>query len=276
MHKKVFWLLALVLCGTVMAQDGPRILLLTKSAGYEHAVVKNDEAGNNHVSAILKKLAEENGARLTSTKDGSLINARTLADFDLVMFYTSGDLLTRDGDGSPAMPPEGIADLIAWVKAGGGFMGFHCATDNFHEKEGKVSPYIKLLGGEFVTHGKQFEGTLKVVDPSHPAVAATPNPWKIRDEWYVLKNMNKANMHVLAMLELGDERQKQKKYNIPDYPIIWCSTRGNGRVYYTAQGHRADVWSNEDFQRSIVAAARWTLGEGPAQATPNFGELVKE
>lgn len=268
--------LALTITTIATAQDVPRILVLTKSAGFQHSVVKNDADGSNHVTRILQELADMGGAELVSTKDASMINAETLKTFNLVIFYTTGILTTEEGDKSPGMSDTAMQELLDWIATGGGFMGYHCASDTFHQADGKPSPYIEMLGGEFITHGAQFRGTVKVVDESHPAMAATPQNWKINDEWYIFKNFNKKNIHVLAMLDPGLARRTQDKYDIPDYPITWVSTHGEGRIYYNAQGHREDVWTNEDFQQTVIAAATWAMGEGPAQAEPNYKKVTKK
>lgn len=276
MLKCITWVVALMLSGAAMAQEGPRVLLLTKSSGFEHSVIKNDENGKNHVSTILKEMLEKDGGSLVTTKDARLINALTLERFDLVIFYTTGVLTTTGKDGNPPMSETGVAELTDWVQAGGGFIGFHCATDSFHGAEGTVSPFTTLIGGEFLTHGDQFTGTVKVVDPTHPAMVDTPSPWVIQDEYYIFKNLNKENIHVLAMLELGEERNNEnnKRYNgLADYPIIWCSKEGDGRVLYNAQGHREDVWANPDFQDSVMAAIYWATGNGSTKAEPNYATL---
>jgi uncharacterized protein len=233
MLKGISFAMALLLSTVAMAQEGPRILLLTKSAGFQHSVVKIDEHGNNHVSNIIKELAAKHNATVVSTKDARLINSLTLQRFDLVMFYTTGDLTITGGtDGSPGMSETGVAELTEWIENGGGFIGFHCATDTFHKSDATISPYTKLVGAQFKTHGSQFHGSIKVVDPTHPAMVETPQPWVVNDEYYVFDNLNTENIHVLAMLETEEEGKKQDKYKIPSYPIIWCSEEGKGRVYY--------------------------------------------
>lgn len=258
------------------AQDAPRILLLTKSSGFQHSVIKNDADGTNHVSRILQKLCDDAGAEFTHTKNAGFINAKNLENYDLVIFYTTLNLMRAGSDMQPPMPDSGLDDLEAWISKGGAFMGFHCASDTFHSKGDEVHQYIKMLGGEFKGHGKQFRGTVKVVDPTHPAAAATPQDWKIRDEWYVFKNLNKDNIHVIATLDAGTERDRQPMYDTPDYPITWVSTMGEGRIYYNAMGHREDVWEDADFQATVVAAATWAMGEGPAQAEPNYKKVIED
>jgi type 1 glutamine amidotransferase len=268
--------LALIITGIATAQDAPRILFLSKSSGFEHGVIKTDADGSNHVAKVLQQLADAGGAELVATKDASMINAETLKGFNLVIFYTTMDLTEEGSDGNPPMSKTGVAELKEWISNGGGFMGYHCATDTFHGKGGEVTPYVELIGGEFLTHGAQFRGTVKVVDETHPAMAATPQDWKINDEWYIFKNLNKKNMHVLAVLDPGTARRTQEKYDIPNYPITWVSTLGNGRIYYNGQGHREDVWADEDFQQTVVAAATWAMGQGDAQAEPNYKEVMKK
>lgn len=278
-------LLTITICVTADAQ---RVLFLSKSSGFEHSAIKAREDGGNHVADVLKALAEENGAaEFTSTKDASLINAENLTNYDVVIFYTSGDLTEAGGDkskgifagdGNTPMGKDGLKDLIEWIEGGGAFLGFHCASDTFHSSDDEPSEYVKLLGGEFLVHGAQFTGTVRTVDEDHPAMAGFPQDWKIKDEWYLFKNLNKDRIHVLAVLDAGEERAKQKMYDTPAYPVVWCSAVGEGRVYFNAMGHREDVWTNEQFQQTVVTAAGWALGDGDgdADADPNYSDVVEK
>lgn len=38
------------------------------------------------------------------------------------------------------------------------------------------------------------------------------------------------------------------------------SLNGNGRVFYTALGHREDVWNDTRFQQHLLGAIRWAFG----------------
>ena len=48
-----------------------------------------------------------------------------LAGFDVVIFYTTGDLLSVGTDGYPAMTPAGKQALLDWVANGHGFVAIH-------------------------------------------------------------------------------------------------------------------------------------------------------
>ena len=43
------------------------------------------------------------------------------------------------------------------------------------------------------------------------------------------------------------------------FPVAWTRTYGNGRVLYTALGHRIDVWTSEWFQQHLTGAIAWGL-----------------
>ncbi len=262
------------------AQDGEtiKVLWLTKSAGFQHSVITETDGKPSFLQDVIGKMGEgHEGVEVTFTKDASAINAANLANYNLIIFYTTGDLTTPGTDQHPPMGADGVAELTAWIEKGGAFMGFHCAADTFHNsQDGPPSPYTEMIGGSFKTHGKQFEGIVKVVDPGHPAVANIPKDWKIADEWYMFRNLNTDKMHVLAVLDPGAERDAQPVYDVPNYPIIWCMERGEGRIYYNAMGHREDVWTNETFQKVVSDATMWVLkADGnEAGAAPNYGKVI--
>lgn len=258
--------------------DPLRVLFFSKSAGFEHDVVKVKDGQPCHVETVIAPLIEGMGGTLVSTKDGAILTAEKLKDFDVVIFYTTEDLCKADAtDGSPPAGPDAMPALLEWVEAGGGLVGFHCASDTWHRERNQFapeSPYLDMIGGEFRGHGAQFVGTLRVVDPEHPTMARVQDGWKINDEWYLFSHLQPETMRVLALLDPGEEREKQDKYQVPNYPVIWCSASGKGRVFYNAMGHRDDVWTNPDFKAHFEDAIRWAGGEGETRAEPNWSEVV--
>lgn len=273
--------LALIVTGVLSADAAeapilPRnVLYLTTSEAFAHSVIVRKDGEPSHSEKILKPLFEKMGATFTATKDASVINADNLKNYDLIIFYTQGDLTKPNKEEAPVMAPGGVDDLLAWIRGGGRFMGLHAATDTFDgDDEETVAPFIEMIGAEFQTHGKQFVGTVKLVDPGHPAVAGLPETWTFNEEWYVFRKWNKDALRVLALLDPGAEREKQEMYNVPAYPVIWVRTFGEGRVYYSALGHREDVWTNSTFQTSLISAVKWLMDKGDPQAEPNFAQVV--
>jgi len=257
-------------------ESGAQVLLLTKSQAFQHQTIAEEDGADSQVEIVLREMLAEHGMTLTATKDAGSINAENLKSYQLIIFYTQGDLRDVGLDGHPAMGPDGVRALTEWIKSGGGFMGFHSATDTLRENGTELgTPYTKLIGAAFYTHGQQFRGTLRAVDKRHPTMKHLPDGFTIRDEWYVFQQMNKDAIHVLALLELGKTRARQEKYDLDPYPVVWCRALGEGRIYYSAMGHRPDVWENETFLSSVDDAVMWALGEGPTRAKPNYADVVR-
>lgn len=264
------------LCNDPLAAGEPsarRALYFTKSSGFEHSVVKREGDRLAHSEAILTGAFARHGVELICTKDGGMLTADNLKKFDTVLFYTSGNLLEAGTDGFPPISQEGYAQLLEWIRSGGGFIGIHAATDSNRGDE--PTEYTKLIGAAFVSHGKQEVATVKVVDPSFPAMKGLPVEFRMMDEWYVHNQVNAAgNMRVLMTLETG--KMEQEMYNkVPSMPITWCSSYGKGRVFYTALGHREDVWEMPLLQGIILKAYEWTSGRVPGDTAPNFEEFLK-
>ena len=265
----------------IHAEEPLDILFLTKSSTFEHPSIKRRDGELGHAEKVMVAVGEQNQLRVRATKDAGEINAENLVNYDIVVFYTTGDLTESGsgsglfgGDGNPPMAADGLDALRTWVKSGGGFVGYHCAADTFHGEADTVSPYIEMLGGEFVVHGKQFVGRVAVTDAAHPSMMRFPDGWTHLEEWYTFKNYATDSIRVLALLETGPERANQPMYDRDPYPIVWCRTFGEGRVFYNAIGHREDIWDQQDFQNSVVDAIRWASGAGDASAEPNFDDVV--
>ena len=271
-------LAAICLTGAAAHAEGQpvKMLFLSKSAGFEHDAIKQENGQPSVADTILTEVCKGLGIELVCTKDASLINAENLKNYKAVIFYTTGYLTEAGSDGHPPMGENGLKELLDWINAGGGFFGLHSATDSFHSKGDEVSPYIEMIGGEFETHGQQFKGALRVVSPGHPAIASLPDGWEAFEEWYINKNLNTAKMHVLALLEVGDKtRERQPKlYNIPDYPIVWCRAYGQGRVLYNGLGHNKAVWEADVFKKLVADNLKWVAGQGELKADPNYDQVV--
>ncbi len=267
------------------ATAGPeKILFFTKSSGYEHSVISWKKGQPSFAEKILLELGKQNGWEFTFSKDGSKFSKEYLSQFNAVFFYTTGDLCTPGTDKQPPMTPEGKQALIDFVRAGKGFIGTHSASDTFHtdneSKKGpdrylnhgpQADPYVRFLGGEFIKHDAQQMATVTVVDHKFPGFENLGPSFAFLEEWYSLKDFSPDD-HVLTVIDaphmIGNE------YKRPPFPNTWARMEGKGRVWYTAMGHREDVWTNPIFQQILVGGIKWALGEVPAEVPPNIKEAA--
>ena len=276
-----FFLFTLFLLVAVTASAAPKkILFFTKSSGFEHDVISWKKGQPSFAEKILLDLGAKNGWEFTFSKDGSKFNPDYLAQFDAVFFYTTGDLCSEGTDKNPPMTPAGKQALFDYVRGGKGFIGTHAATDTFHtaneSKKGPdryanhgkdADPYACFIGGEFIIHGAQQVATNQVIDPKFPGFENVGDSFAFQEEWYSLKDFAPDD-HALTVIDAP--HMKGPMYDRPPYPNTWARKEGNGRVWYTAMGHREDVWTNPTFQQILVGGIKWALGEVSADVTPNI------
>jgi len=250
-----------------------KVLFFTKSAGFQHSVItrKGDELG--HAEKILTQWGKENNFDVTATKDGSVFTPEKLADFDVIAFYTTLDLTQPGTDKSPPMPAGGKEALFNHIRSGKGFVGFHCASDTFHSQGGKVDPYIRMVGGEFKTHGAQQSSKVHVARDNKFPIEGLKD-FELTEEWYQLFNLN-PDMHVILIQDT--KSMKEESYRkLPNYPNTWARKEGDGRVFFTSMGHREDVWTNPLFKSIALGGLAWAAGNVQADIPPNFKEVVPE
>ena len=184
------------------------------------------------------------------------------------------------------MSPAGKQALLDYVAGGGGFIGSHSASDTFHtaneDKKGPeryanhgkdADPYVRMLGAEFIRHGKQQTAKMRCVDPKFPGMEKATDGFEMMEEWYSLKDFGD-DLHVLLVQETGT--MEGSDYQRPPYPATWVRRHGQGRVFYTSMGHRDDVWANPTFQEILTGGIRFALGAATADVTPNIQQVTPE
>lgn len=210
-----------------------KVVVVTATSGFRHSSIETAEeviggmAGGGRFETTFARTEDEMRAALSP---------KALRGTKLVIFAnTTGDLA-----------PDVRAGLFRWVRDGGSFVGVHSASDTWHD-----SPdYIDMLGGEFETHPDQMNGTLLVLDRDHPATAPLASPHVMFEEFYQFKNFERGRVKLLVTRDDGS-------------PVAWSKTFGAGRVFYTALGHREDVWTSVWFQQHLSGAIAWALRREP-------------
>ena len=257
-----------------------RVLFFTKSAGFEHSVVKREGDALSYAEQTLVDLGKQHGFDVHATKDGRVFDD-DLSVYDAVVFCTTGDLTAVGTDMQPAMSAEGKKRLLAAVAEGMGFVGSHCAADTFHsvgpprEAQSEVDPYISMLGGEFISHGPQQQSRQVIKSATFPglaeAVKGEEGSFTLNEEWYSLKNFAD-DLHVI--LAQDTQGMEGKDYERPPFPSTWARRHGKGRVFYTSMGHREDVWSDPTFQQILLGGLSWAMGDVDADVQPNMEQAT--
>lgn len=247
------------------ATRSARILFVTQSAGFKHSTVTRKPTDLSHSERVMTELGVRSGLfRVDCTQDVETdFTPERLRDYDIVMFFTTGAMY----DESRILPiPKETLDwfLNDWLKQPGhGFLGVHSATDTFHDYE----PFWDMIGGTFDGHPWKSEETVTVAvqDRTHPASAPWGEAFEITDEIYQFRHWQPEKVRVLMSLDMAKTSLK-KPYHVP---VLWVKNYGDGRVMHMSLGHREDVWSNPNYQESLLGGIRWMMGLAEGDATPN-------
>jgi uncharacterized protein len=252
-----------VLSATVMAQTAAprkRLLVIGEEKGYRHEAV-------THAMVTIERLGRDTGLwdtvirtdteALTKTK--LEYNARTLNDFDGVVFYTGGTL---------EMDDQKKADFISFVHDDGkGFIGFHSAAITFTQ----WPAYGEMLGGYYDEHPwNTFDAPIVVEDAAFPGMQSWKPSFTMTDEIYQIKMFSRANTRVLMRLDPSklDLKNPRVHRTDQDFAVAWAKMYGKGRVFYSTLGHVEANWDRPEMQAMVTGAITWALGLVDADVTP--------
>ena len=251
------------------------VLFFTKSSGFQHDVIKRDGDRLGHAERVFTEIGQAHGFAVTCSKDGRSFEPGEVDRWDAFAFYTTGDLTEPGTDGEPPMTAAGKRALLEAVAGGKGFVGIHCASDTFRGPDQasrdaagnpRYDPYITMLGGRFSSHGEQQRARLSVTSPTFPGLAPSVDRVEMHEEWYALDQFAD-DLHVILLQETAG--MAGVMYQRPPYPNTWARAHGSGRVFYTAMGHREDVWTNPTFQSILLGGLSWACRKVDADVTPN-------
>ena len=152
---------------------------------------------------------------------------------------------------------EQLNPLLAAVKSGVGIAGCHGGMcDSFRE----ATEYQFMTGGQWVAHpgNDGVEYTVEITDPDHFITQGVPPVFPIKSEQYYL-HVDPA-VRVLATTRFPVADGPHVKNGPVDMPTVWTKYYGEGRVFYTALGHHADIIAQPEVlglcTRGMLWAAR--------------------
>ncbi len=234
----------------------PRVLFVTQSVGYTHAVVKRSADGGLSLAETELIAATKDRWDVETTQDCATFDWSTLSSYDAVVFYTTGEL---------PIPPEGRRLLLNYVSLGGGFVGIHPATDTLYS----WPAYGRMIGGYFDGHPWHQKVRVKVENRDHPATKHLGESFEITDEIYQFKAWDRKKLQVLLSIDNAsiDTKKKGVKREDSDFAVAWCKPYWDGRVFYTSLGHRPDVWKDERYLKHVTEGIAWTMERHRPDAT---------
>lgn len=233
--------------------DQPAILVFSKTNGYRH------RDAISAARSMFEKMAKKNRWNQFYTENAAVFSPQLLAQFDVVIWSNAT---------GPALNAAQQAAFKSYLLNGGGFVGLHSAGDASHE----AWPWYQsqVIRANFTGHPMlpQFQvGTVTTEDTSHPAMRHFPEQWQHEEEWYCFDASPRPSVNVLASLDESDinmlalaSRDKVEVGDLAmgdDHPVIWSHDLQQGRVFYSALGHRGEFYQDKNMQTMLKAAIEW-------------------
>jgi uncharacterized protein len=228
---------------------------------------------------VFSLLGEKTGAyEAVVSEDLAHFEADRLAQFDAVIFAnTTGEVFCRPADKAAfkALEPDErlkqeanaarlAKNLEAFVRAGGGFMGIHAATDTLK----KQPVYTEMIGATFWQHpwGGRETVMLQVENPGHALAKGIFDAaaFTFNDEIYEFRDtFARQRVHVILSLDLSksDDPNRALRRTDGDYPVAWVRRHGAGRVFYCSLGHARDTYANPAILKFWLRGIQFATGD---------------
>jgi type 1 glutamine amidotransferase len=275
------WTITLLAASTLFAfcatAAPKKILVVTVTQGFRHSSIPTAEKVIGELAADSKAFRVDY-ARVEPTDpqfkgpDGKPDKAKVDEAIKKVLAEKMSPKALRKLDGvifantTGELPLPDREAFLNWIKSGKSFVGMHAASDTFKE----YPAYVDMIGGRFKSHGPQVSVDVLNKDSECPMCRHWGDSMKIFEEIYLLQDFDPAKVHTVLALD------KHPNEGTPgNFPLSWVRYYGKGKVFYTALGHREDIWDDDTppsferknpkevslaYQAHILKGIKWTLG----------------
>jgi cytochrome c len=230
---------ALVAAAPAPAPPTPiRVLVFTKTAAFRHTSIPV-------AISTFRELGARNALAVDATEDAATFTDAGLARYDVVAFVlTTGDVLDDSQQ----------AAFRRFVRAGGGFVGVHSASDTEHDWPW----YGGLVGAFFRTHPAIQSAAVDIAPVRDLSTARLPRRWVRTDEWYAFTSPPR-EVGVLATLDETSYAPGEAAMG-GNHPIAWSHTYDGGRAWYTALGHTEASYGEPLFRAHLLGGILYAAG----------------
>ncbi|HUH46521.1 MAG TPA: ThuA domain-containing protein, partial [Arenibacter sp.] len=233
------FLLTNIGCGNNKREGAPRVLVFSKTMGFNHASIPKG-------IVAIQQLGMENKFQVDTTKNAEVFNDGDLKKYSAIIFLsTTGNILDAKQE----------AAFERYIQAGGGFVGVHAATDTEYD----WNWYGRLVGAYFRSHPAGApEADFIIKDPNFIATNMFPDSiWHRADELYNFKKMNPEVNVVMTV----DENTYEGGKNGAHHPMSWYHEYDGGRAFYTALGHTDESFTEELYLKHLLGGIQYAIGK---------------
>lgn len=264
-----------------VAPDKPRRVLIFNTPA--HLMPKDPHKGYciPYGAYALKTMGEKTGAFTgVVSDDPALFFPESITQFDaIVLNNASGDWITptdeqmkRDAFRKHGAVKDAVEEvlrrsLVDYVRGGGGLVGIHYAIGaNRHWTE-----FQEMFGASYGGHPWNEEVGIKLDEPAHPITDFFKSDrFRVADEIYqFVEPYSRKGVRVLLSLDTAATNMDVKwiKRTDGDFALAWVRPHGKGRVFYTALGHRTEIYWNPRVLQLYLRGIQFATGDLEAEAT---------
>jgi hypothetical protein len=228
----------------------------------------------------MKTLGQKTGAFTPLVSDDlAVFLPASLKKFDaIVLNNASGAWITPDDATATRLKAHGDKkaielmlrkSLLDFVRGGGGIVAYHYALGgNRHWPE-----FREMIGATVSGHPWNEEVGVRVEEPDHPLSAAFggKKTFRIADEIFQFsKPYARDKLRILLSLDVKTTNMGVKwiRRTDGDFALAWVKTFGKGRVFYTAIGHRTEIYWNPAMLQFYLDGIQFATGDLKAPAAP--------
>ena len=236
----------------------------------------------------MKTLGEKTGAFAPVVSDDvSVLLPESLKQFDaIVLNNASGAWITPCDDAMKKLKAHGDKQavekllrksLLDFVGSGGGIAAYHFAIGaNRHWPE-----FRELLGAACGGHPWNEEVGVLVEEPDHPVLAAFGGrkTFRLKEEIFQFREpYSRDKLRVLLSLDVKTTNMGVKwiRRTDNDFALAWVRSCGKGRVFYTAFGHRTEIYWNPTLLRFFLDGIQFAAGDLEAPTQPRASRPARK
>jgi type 1 glutamine amidotransferase len=255
-QKVIQSLLACLIAFTVSFAANPRVLVFTKTAGFDHGT-------RTVADSLIKALGAANGFDVDTSNNSASFTDANLSQYKAVCFINA--------TGDPIMTDSQKVAFQRFIRAGNGFVGMHGSVDC----EYKWPWYGDLTGAWFMGHPYGIKtGKVAVLDKTHPSTSFITGDTITRAEeyyfWYLNGTAKKdpstnPNIHVLLMLI---DASLDPNYAFHAHPFSWYQEFDGGRSWYSGFGHDPAYFRDPFIQKHLLGGILYATGMAPTKTAP--------
>lgn len=234
-----------------VAGDQPAMLIFDRSNGFR------DDPSVQAATQALRAIGERNDWTFIFSSSAGDFTTQTLSRFKAVLWNNvSGDMLTLGQRKA----------LKQFVEDGGGFAAIHgSGGDPLYLWDWYAD---ELIGARFTGHPDTHQkARVTTENAAEPLTMGIANEWSPLEEWYSFaKSPRGRNTRVLLSLDENSYVPVSggRDLRMGDHPVAWVRCVGKGRSFYSAIGHRPDIYSDPNNVRLIEQGIAWAMGLVPS------------